>query len=151
MTREETKKIVSMIVKAFPRFTIVQDKEGMDLWHECLSDIPYEDARECVIESIKTKEFPPAIAEIRKAYEEMLDQRKKVETHITDYYNRARNYYPSCENYGEGIDEWKTAVGNDVGKAAKLCNLIVGKVNNASEGEQLPSFGEIVKEIKKEL
>lgn len=107
MTRDETKKIVVMIAKAFPRFTIVQDKEGMDLWHECLSDIPYEDARACVIDCVKSKEFPPTIAEIRKAYDDILMAKKTVQRLIRQEYDAIRSYYPSCGELNNGWSEFQ--------------------------------------------
>ena len=147
MTREEVKQIVLMIVKAFPRFTIVQDKEGMDLWHECLSDIPYEDARACTIECIKTKEFPPTIAEIRNAYGEKEDERKKIRSLIRQEYDAIRSYYPSCGEINNGWAEFQERC-RDAESARKLRNALYGYVRGVEEnGGDVELFAEKIKTI----
>lgn len=147
MTRDEVKKVVVMIAKAFPRFTIVQDKEGMDLWHECLSDVPYEDARTAVIDCIKTKEFPPTIAEIRKAYGEIEDGRKKAKLLIRQEYDAIRSYYPSCGDVNNGWSEFQDRCDSPE-KAKRLRTALYNYVREVEQtGGNTEPFVEKIKTI----
>ena len=144
MTRDETKKLVYLITKAFPRFTIVEDKEGMDLWHECLSDMEYDDARKCVIESVKSNEFPPTIAEIRKLYDVLIADKRKVQAEINRYYEQARSYYPGSGEYGNGRAEFFGRA-NTPEQAERLYNAIVRYVNGCTDS--VMDFVECVKGV----
>ena len=144
MTRDETKKLVFIITKAFPRFTIVSDKDGMDLWHECLCDMEYEDARKCVIESIKKSEFPPTIAEIRKSYEEVVAAKKKVTAEINRFYEQSRSYYPGSGEYGNGRAEFFERAQTPE-QAERLYNAMVRYVNGCTDSTM--DFVECIKTI----
>ena len=145
MTREDAKRIVSIIAKAFPRFTIVEDKEGMDIWAECLADIEYEDARKCVIDSIKCAEFPPTIAEIRKRHDELMAERKRTAGDILRYYEMTRTYYPGSGEPGYGKAEFLERAKTPE-QAARLYATIVKYVNSCTDW--VMDFAECIRTVK---
>lgn len=67
MTKSEVVKVFMAIAKLFPRDTafIHADKEMVNMWHEMLEDIPFDNAMSAVKASVATSPFPPSIAEIR--------------------------------------------------------------------------------------
>ena len=70
MTKEETKKILTVINAAYPTFykdSTEEDIAGaIGIWYEMLKDCPYQDVVEAVKSFISTNEFAPTIAGIKK-------------------------------------------------------------------------------------
>lgn len=63
MNREETKKILAIIVANFQRFEV--SKPVVDLWAYSLSDREYRVCEVAVMRYIQTNKWPPTIADIR--------------------------------------------------------------------------------------
>lgn len=111
MTREETKQILDIIIRAYPRMRIVETKEDVDLWFECLEDLTYETARKATINLVKTeKDFPPDIATIRFEYDKLIENEKKEQGAIKTNYDYARGSYPQSIEAGYAWEEWKARV-----------------------------------------
>ena len=130
MNRDETKRIIEIITRAYPRMKIVETKEDVDLWHECLEDLDYKMARQAAINLVKQiKGFPPDIATLREEYERLYAIEKHELGEIRRFYEQARSYYPNCGEVGYGWKEfWERA--NTRTEAEKLQNLIIGYVNS---------------------
>ena len=111
MTREETKRILDIIIRAYPRMKIVETKEDVDLWHECLNDLEYGTARQAAINLVKqTKDFPPDIAAVRSEYDSIISSEKKRIGAIRDQYRNAKSDYPGTIEEGYAWEEWLSRV-----------------------------------------
>ncbi len=148
MKREETKTILSIIMRAYPRFRIVETKEDVDLWHECLEDLEYTRARQSAISLVKqTKDFPPDIATIREEYERLLGIEKKEVGEIRRFYEQARSYYPDCGDAGYGwIDFRERAKTKE--DAEMLQNLIIAYVNSATS--EVIDFVDCIRTVRRD-
>lgn len=69
MTKSEVAKILTIIANMYSKFEVNPVKA--ELWHDMLKDIPYELAQMAVKKVMLTSEFPPNIAQIRKAVAEI--------------------------------------------------------------------------------
>ena len=69
MTREETQKIIMGVQVAYPNFHVTNEMKTalVDMWHECLKDLPYERVSKALQSFIMadTKGFAPAVGQIR--------------------------------------------------------------------------------------
>ena len=151
MTREETKQILAKLVYAYPRLTFPKSVEGItavDVWYENLGDISFEDAKKATAIAIQRSEFPPSIAEIRKAYGEIEDERKRVRLAIRQEYEAIRSYYPSCGEINNGWAEWQERC-KDGETARKLRNALYGYVRGVEEnGGNCKEFSECIRTIE---
>ena len=133
MNREETKDILKIILRAYPRMKVVETKEDVDLWHECLEDLEYQKARKATIDIVKkTMDFPPDIATIRNEYGKLLAKEKKVVAEINRFYEQARSYYPGSGEMGYGRKEFFERAKTPE-QAERLYNAIVRYVNSCTE------------------
>lgn len=150
MTREETKQILDIIIRAYPRMRIVETKEDVDLWHECLSDLEYDLARKASINLVKeTKDFPPDIATIREEYANIIAAEKKRIGAIRDQYRNAKSYYPGTIEEGYAWDEWLSRA-KDEKTAMLFCSTVVQYVRECEKNDTLNDiidFKECVKTI----
>lgn len=150
MTREETKRILDIIIRAYPRMKIVETKEDVDLWHECLSDLEYDLARKASINLVKeTKDFPPDIATIREEYANIIAAEKKRIGSIRDQYRNAKSYYPGTIEEGYAWDEWLSRA-KDEKTAMLFCSTVVQYVRECEKNDTLNDiidFKECVKTI----
>ena len=150
MTREETKHILDIIIRAYPRMKIVETKEDVDLWHECLSDLEYDLARKASINLVKeTKDFPPDIATIREEYANIIAAEKKRIGAIRDQYRNAKSYYPGTIEEGYAWDEWLSRA-KDEKTAMLFCSTVVQYVRECEKNDTLNDiidFKECVKTI----
>lgn len=133
MNREETKDILNIILRAYPRMKVVETKEDVDLWHECLEDLEYQKARKATIDIVKkTMDFPPDIATIREEYKVVDAAERHGRAEINRFYEQARSYYPGSGEPGYGkaefLDRAKTPE-----QAERLYNAIVKYVNSCTE------------------
>lgn len=67
MTKADTAKLLTIIIKAYPASRLQADDETLNLWHEMLSDLPVDIAASGTKALIATLKFPPSIADIREA------------------------------------------------------------------------------------
>ena len=67
MTKSEVVKVFMAIAKLFPRDNAFKnaDKDMVEMWHEMLEDIPFDNAIAAIKATVSTSPFPPSIAEIR--------------------------------------------------------------------------------------
>ena len=65
MTKAEVTKLLTIIAAMYPRFEISTLK--VELWLDMIGDIPFKEAQMAVKKVMMTSEFPPTVAEIRKA------------------------------------------------------------------------------------
>lgn len=132
MNRDQTKQILKILQQAFPRFEIVNNSFGVDVWHKSLEDLEYEKVERATYNCIQRNEFPPSIAEIRKAYEEIVTAEKKERFEINRFYEQARNYYPGSGEMGYGKKEFFERAKTPE-QAERLYNAIVRYVNNCTD------------------
>ncbi len=68
MTKDETREFMAVIRAAYPTFYKDANKEvittALKLWSIALADVDYSNAQKGFVDYIKTKKFPPTIAEI---------------------------------------------------------------------------------------
>ena len=133
MTRDETKSILDILMRAYPRMKIVETKEDVDLWHECLEDLDYSKARKATIGIVKaTKDFPPDIATIREEYKVVDAAERHGRAEINRFYEQARSYYPGSGEPGYGRAEFFEKAKNPE-QAERLYNAIVKYVNSCTD------------------
>lgn len=65
MIKNEVAKMMAVLAKNYPKFDV--DNGKLELWFELLGDIPYNIAQLTIKKIIMENQFPPTIAEIRKA------------------------------------------------------------------------------------
>lgn len=148
MTRDETKCILDIVMRAYPRMRIVETKEDVDLWFECLEDLEYETARKATINLVKTaKDFPPDIATIRSEYDELISVEKREQGAIKTNYDYARGSYPQSIEAGYAWEEWKTRA-KDGEMASLFYKVIMQYVGECDKkNEDVMDFKECVKTI----
>ena len=152
MTREETKNILDIIMRAYPRMKIVETKEDVDLWYECLEDLEYPKARRAAINIVKTaKDFPPDIATIREAYNEIASAEKHELGEIKRYFEYARSFYPGSGEAGYGWKEFSERAKTKE-DAARLQTLIMDYVRfvETSGGTDVIDFAECCKTVRRD-
>ena len=132
MNRDQTKQILKILQQAFPRFEIVNNSFGVDVWCKSLEDLEYEKVERATYSCIQKNEFPPSIAEIRKAYEVIDAEERKSKADIYRYYEQARAYYPGSGEAGYGKAEF-FARAKAPDQAERLYNAIVKYVNGCTD------------------
>lgn len=145
MTRDETKSILDIIMRAYPRMKIVETKEDVDLWHECLNDLEYDKAREATINLVKTaKDFPPDIASIRCEYDKLMEEAANVKGKIKTFYQYACGSYPIDIPSGTGWDVWQERAKD--GRQAEIFYQCIKQYLRELEGDAM-DFVECIKTI----
>ena len=69
MTKQETVKLFALISTAYPRSDAFRraTPDSVEMWAMCLEDIPFEVVQKAFVAHSVNSEFPPSIAEIRRA------------------------------------------------------------------------------------
>ena len=148
MTRDETKKILDIVMRAYPRMRVVETKEDVDLWFECLNDLDYAKAREATINLVKTaKDFPPDIATIREEYERLVGADLYEKGLIKTYYQYACGSYPIDIPYGTGWEEWQERAKS--GKDAEIFHQCIQQYLRELDGDAM-DFVECLKTIRRD-
>lgn len=128
MTKQETAQLLALLNSAYPRFKVAGSAEALSIWHEMLEDLPGEVVAVAVKRMISTLEYPPTIADIRKAVASAAQDAqgkqkageawRKVIKAISDY-----GYYRP--------DEALAAIGEDAWRAVEMiggwANLCIGE------------------------
>ena len=65
MTKAETARLLAIMTAAWPRFEV--DDVKVQIWHDMLTDVPYEIAVMALKKLIAENIHPPSIAEMRRA------------------------------------------------------------------------------------
>ena len=72
MTREDTKKLLVMIVTSYSKHLMVEVNEyTINLWHAMLKDVDAKAAGLIIQKWIMTEKYPPSIADIRQSLAEL--------------------------------------------------------------------------------
>lgn len=151
MKRDETKALLEILIRAYPRMKIVETKEDVDLWHECLEDLEYSMARKATINIVKTaKDFPPDIATIREEYGRLMAIEQREQGEIRRFYEQARSYYPGCGEYGYGWKEFSDRAKTKE-DAERLQNLIISYVQyiDRETKDDCVDFAECVRTVRR--
>ena len=91
MTKSEVAKLLAVIAAAYPKFEV--DDLKVQVWHEMLGDLEYKMASLAIAKLIQESTFPPSIAEIRKAANDILHPEQTTGTQAWGEVIRAiRNY-----------------------------------------------------------
>ena len=143
MTREETKQILDIIMRAYPRMRVVETKEDVDLWHECLDDLEYPKARTATINIVKrTKDFPPDIATIREEYDSITKEQRSRDIAVRDTYRNLSSIYTDSGTIDKYLPIFRKRCNNDPSAAAKLKTALQRFAE--TEYQWLPNLGQAI-------
>ena len=79
MTRDETKKIVTMIATSYSKHLLPEINEYyINLWTAMLGDMDYQEVSLLVQKWIMTEKYPPGIADIRREITALKTERKEA-------------------------------------------------------------------------
>lgn len=150
MTIEQTVKIFNTLKAAYPRMEQFDNDEVREVWATAFADLDGEIAMKAVWECIKTQEFMPSIAQVIKAYDEIVKEEKHQTGISRQFYEYCRGVYPKelPDNYGwqEFIDKVNTAKPE---KREIAAQWIFDKMRERIySGETVPDFIELIKETK---
>jgi hypothetical protein len=76
MTKAEVTKLLTITAAMYPKFEISNIK--IELWADLIGDIPFKVAQAALKKVMMTSEFPPTVAEIRKAAAEITTPKNEV-------------------------------------------------------------------------
>ena len=87
------------------------DADMMEAWYDCLNDLDYEKTRVALRNYIKVSVYPPTIADIRKHYEEIMEEEKNIRIELRRIYDMTVALYPcaNCEPDVESV--YKSIIG----------------------------------------
>ena len=73
MTYRETARMMAVLQAAFPNFySRAEDRDAaVKIWAAALDDLPYGEAQAAVMRVIRTSRFPPTVAEVRQAADDL--------------------------------------------------------------------------------
>lgn len=153
MTKEEVVEIMLEAKDSFQRWRDIDNAEYARMcgtWYEMLNDVPYEMAKKAMVDYIKTNQYPPTIADIRKPYHEYLEEQKQLKREYNNIYYTAISFYPCYQDTPELKNEWNRLCGNNIPKANKLQNKIVNFVRERElADEYIPPILEWMKGLEK--
>ena len=143
MTRDETKSVLDVIMRAYPRMKIVETREDVDLWYECLEDLEYSRARKATINLVKqTKDFPPDIATIREEYDRLLEECSAQDRAVRDAYRNITNVYTDSGKLDQYLPIFRERCGNDPAVASRLRNAL--ERFSDTKYQWLPNLGQAI-------
>lgn len=158
MKKSETIKIIERLICMYPSFKFGELPEEMgggeldpiEFWHEQIGDMEFEKAVEATKISIDNCKFVPSAADIREAYNKIVEAEKKQMGNFRTYYQYCRDIYPKelPPDYGwqEFLDKVHSAKPEKWEQAAKYIYDNMKKI--VYNGETVPEFIEIIKETK---
>lgn len=152
MVENEFMKIIGLIRGAFPHMDRFKEADVKDVWFECLEDLEYNKARTATMNAIKkAKDFPPDIATIREAYNEIASAEKHELGEIKRYFEYARSFYPGSGEAGYGWKEFSERAKTKE-DAVKLQTLIMDYVRfvETSGGTDVIDFAECCKTVRRD-
>lgn len=150
MTVDQAMEMFNTLKAAYPRMEQFDDDNVKKVWFTAFEDLDGEKAMKAVWVCIKEYEFMPSIAQVLKAYNDIVDKDKAVIDTCKYNYNLCRGIYPKEleEGYGwkEFVDKVMTAKPEKRKDAAQYIYSQMNKV--VYSGEEVPDFVEIIKGIK---
>ena len=97
MTRDDFKKIIKTARSFYPRERFVDNKADFDNWFSVFNDLDYEIADKALREYVKDNEYAPTVAGIRKNYEKIVDEEKKIRRDVNEKYGFLLTYFGERE------------------------------------------------------
>ncbi|HEY5576235.1 MAG TPA: replicative helicase loader/inhibitor [Clostridiaceae bacterium] len=97
MKKTETIKLLTLISANYSRFEINEAK--VVLWHELIGDLPFEIASAALKKVMMTSEYPPNIAEIRKAAVNLTTKPEDI-LDAGEAWREVRRAIGKCGSYG---------------------------------------------------
>jgi len=142
------------IKSAYPASKILEDTASKDFWYMLLSDIPYDVAKNAVMEHICTNVFAPNVAEIRKLCMERCKQPVPsfdeawgvVQKAISKYgLNNAQEAFATMDELTLSVVKnlgWRNLCVSEAGEAdrANFRMAYEAKEEAVKKGNQLPDF-----------
>lgn len=152
MTLKEVAQICTTIRKATFAWRNESDQDFMEtinVWYECLKDVPFDMAMKAATEYICENNYPPTVADIYKPYKEYLEEKKEKNKHLREIYYRTIAYYPCYTDTPEMQNEWMRITGNDIDKAERFERQLIGFVkDHEMHGIDPKPFEEYMKGVK---
>lgn len=159
MKKSETTQIISKLMMLYPNFKLginimtgeeVTILEFVNTWHDQIGDMDYDKAVKAAKISADKCKFMPTAADMREAYDAIVEAEKKQIGNFRTYYQYCRDVYPKVlpRNYGweEFLEKVHTAKPERWVDAAKYIYDNMKKI--VYSGETVPEFIEIIKETK---
>lgn len=116
MTKQEVVKLFALISTAYPRSEAFRkvSAESVEMWQMCLEDIPFAVAQKALAAHSVNSEFPPSIAEIRRAaLQGAVEKRDTAEEAWALVLHALKNSaYNSVEEFAKLPDKVKRCVGS---------------------------------------
>lgn len=121
----------------------------VQLWHDCLKEMPYEMADKALSDYLRNNTYPPTIADIYKPYKEYLESKKEKNKTLREIYYNTIDHYPCYADTREIQNEWMRITGNDIGKAEQFKAQLVEYVRGCEmQGIDPIQFEEYMKGVK---
>jgi len=136
MTPEQTAEIMVKAKDSFQKWKDIDKPEFVEMiktWHECLEDMPYEFARKSMIDYIKSNQRPPTIYDIRKPWNEHLDEVKEITKQLHNIYDRTIQNYPCYKDTMEVRNEWARITGRKVENAERFERQLIDYVRGCEK------------------
>ncbi len=116
MTKQEVVKLFALISTAYPRTDAFRraTPDAVEMWAMCLEDIPFEVVQKAFVAHSVNSEFPPSIAEIRRAaLQGAVEKRDTAEEAWALVLHALKNSaYNSVEEFAKLPDICKRCVGS---------------------------------------
>ena len=116
MTKQEVVKMFALITTAYPRSDAFKkiSAEAVEMWQTCLEDVPFNVAQSALVAHSVNSEYPPSIAEIRRAaLKSVTDGRDTAEEAWSQVFKAIRNSaYNSVEEYAKLPEISKRCIGS---------------------------------------
>lgn len=111
MTQKEFMVIAAAIKTYYPKDNILPTKESVSLWYDCMNDLDFSKTQESIRRYVKNNNYPPTIADIRKHYEEIMEEEKNIRIELRRIYDMTVALYPcaNCEPDVESV--YKSIIG----------------------------------------
>lgn len=159
MKKSETTQIISKLMMLYPNFKLginimtgeeVTILEFVNTWHDQIGDMDYDKAVKAAKISADKCKFMPTAADMREAYDAIVEAEKKQIGNFRTYYQYCRNVYPKelPPDYGwkEFLEKVYTAKPE---KQEKAASWIYEKMRDrVYSGEEVPEFVEMIKATK---
>lgn len=152
MTLKEVAQICTTIRKATFAWRNESEQDFMEtinVWYECLKDVPFDMAMKAATGYICENNYPPTVADIYKPYKEYLESKKEKNKTLREIYYNTIDHYPCYKDTREIQNEWMRITGNDIGKAEQFKTQLIEYVRGCEmQGIDPIPFEEYMKGVK---
>lgn len=115
-TKKEIHQVLARLAAAYPHFQLTE--ETISIYCEMLEDIPFPELLDAAEKQIKVSTFFPAVAELRRAYDE-----KRLRIHRQDQERQWRENLEQYKSEALSADESKRMLRRLTAAAGKPSNL----------------------------